>query len=200
MRAPPLCGRYERRCMPMTTIYLCRHGVTDWNRDGRWQGQTDVPLNETGRLQAAALAESLRGVPLVAVYTSTLQRAIQTGQIVARLHGIPLFHDARLREMHLGLWEGTQRADRARLDQQVMAAWRDTPRRIRPPGGESIDELDERVSAALYDIITAYPDASVCMVGHRMTNAVIRSQVLGRPLEETLADEAAHAVWERLDA
>ena len=83
----------------MTTILLARHGETDWNRENRFQGHADPPLNETGRAQAAELAAALIAEPLAAVYSSPLRRAFETAQILAAPHGLePVPVDA-LREV-----------------------------------------------------------------------------------------------------
>ncbi len=88
----------------MTEIILCRHGQTDWNREGRWQGRTDVPLNERGHQQALELAEALREVPVAAIYSSTLDRAYQTALAIARVHDLRVHRDARLDEIDQGAW------------------------------------------------------------------------------------------------
>ena len=77
----------------VTTLLLARHGETDWNREGRWQGWADPPLNETGRAQARALAEQLRDTPFDAVYSSDLRRAHETAEIVAEPHSVPVVAD-----------------------------------------------------------------------------------------------------------
>jgi broad specificity phosphatase PhoE len=93
----------------VTTILLARHGETDWNRDGRFQGWADPPLNETGRAQARALAEQLRGTPFDAVYASDLRRAHETAEIVAAPHGVPVLADEGLREIDAILGRGELR-------------------------------------------------------------------------------------------
>ena len=90
----------------MTTILLARHGETDWNRAGRWQGWADPPLNETGRVQARELAEQLRTIPFDAVYSSDLRRAHETALIVGEPHGVPVVTEPGLREIDVGSWSG----------------------------------------------------------------------------------------------
>src|SRR5881275_129291 len=94
----------------MTTLLLARHGETDWNREGRWQGWADPPLNETGRDQARQLAELLRSTPFDAVYSSDLQRAHETALIVAEPHTVPVLVDRGLREIDIGSWSGLTRS------------------------------------------------------------------------------------------
>ena len=93
----------------MTTLLLVRHGETDWNRDGRWQGQSDTPLNELGRRQARELAEQLDGVDVV--YSSDLARARETAEILAERAGVEVRLDPRLRERGFGAWEGLTLAE-----------------------------------------------------------------------------------------
>src|SRR4051812_42061109 len=97
----------------MTTFYLIRHGETDWNVGGRWQGHTDVPLNEAGRAQARRLAERLRagGGRFDAIYSSDLERAWETAQIVGGALGCPLRPIVELREIDVGAWAGLTRAE-----------------------------------------------------------------------------------------
>src|SRR5438034_11161678 len=87
-------------------LLLARHGETDWNRDRRWQGHADPPLNDSGREQARALARELAADPPSAVYTSDLSRSHETAAIVAAELGLPVTADARLREVDVGEWSG----------------------------------------------------------------------------------------------
>ena len=95
----------------MTTLLLVRHGETDWNRDERFQGQANPPLNETGRAQAVGLSVALAATPLGAVYTSPLERAFVTAEIIAAPHDLEPVMVAQLREMYDGSWEGLTRAE-----------------------------------------------------------------------------------------
>ncbi len=92
-----------------TTILLARHGETDWNREGRLQGHADPPLNDRGREQARELALRLAGVGLDAIYASDLRRALETAEVVAAAHALPVTRDAGLREIDVGSWSGLTR-------------------------------------------------------------------------------------------
>ena len=90
----------------MTTIFVARHGQTDWNAEHRWQGHADPPLNERGRAEAQALAESLASRGIEAIYSSDLARGRETAEIVGARLGLPVVVDARLREVDVGEWSG----------------------------------------------------------------------------------------------
>ena len=95
----------------MTTLLLARHGETDWNRELRIQGSSDIELNELGRQQAQFLAQELTDVDLDAIYSSDLSRARATAAAVAATHGLEVTLDPRLRERSFGSWEGLTRED-----------------------------------------------------------------------------------------
>jgi probable phosphoglycerate mutase len=147
----------------VTTLLLARHGETDWNRQLRFQGHADQPLNDTGRRQARELAGRLRNEPIAAVYASDLRRASETAEIVAQSLGLPLGLDPRLREIDVGSWQGRTRAE---LD---GVAW----------DGESYDDHRLRVVAALRDISDSYPGACVLVVGHGGTLRRVQEAALG---------------------
>ncbi|HEY1693204.1 MAG TPA: histidine phosphatase family protein [Polyangiaceae bacterium] len=129
-------------------LYLARHGETDWNAAQRWQGHTDVPLNENGRAQARALAERLRAVGLGAVVTSDLSRANETGRIVADALGLPLAYvDGELRERAFGVFEGLTRQECETLHTDAWRAWLEG-KQI-PRGGEPHESLTERLLRAV---------------------------------------------------
>jgi broad specificity phosphatase PhoE len=100
----------------VTTLLLVRHGETDWNADGRLQGQTDRPLSDFGRRQARKLAEELAGERLDAIYSSDLSRARETAEIVGERLGLPVEIDAGLREKDWGTWEGLTAVERDRVE------------------------------------------------------------------------------------
>jgi broad specificity phosphatase PhoE len=149
-----------------TTLLLARHGETDWNRDGRWQGHADTALNALGREQARELAESLAGEPLAAVYASDLSRARETAEIVARARGLPVVIDERLREINFGAWEGLTTPEVEERFPEAVEAWRMNDGFHEFTGGETYDVMGARVVAALEEIARAHPGEQVLVVLH----------------------------------
>ena len=125
-------------------LILVRHGESVWNAEQRWQGQTDVPLSDQGRAEAAALGQRLAGQRFDRVVTSDLQRAFDT----ARLAGLDAEPMVALREMDLGDWCGRPHAEIAAQQADVLRALARADE-VRIPGGETLGELEERVFAAL---------------------------------------------------
>lgn len=139
-----------------TEILLVRHGETDWNRDRRWQGHADPPLNEEGRRQAQALAEALAGEDVAAVYSSDLLRAHETARIVAERLGLEVTALPDLREVDVGSWSGLTRDEIAHR----------FPGAERWEGGETREEMAERVLGAVRRIAAAHPGGRVLVVTH----------------------------------
>jgi broad specificity phosphatase PhoE len=154
----------------MTTILLARHGETEWNRTGRYQGWADPPLNDTGRAQAGKLAEQLRSTRFDAVYSSDLQRAHETAEIVAEPHGVPVIVEPGLREVNVGAWSGLTHAE-------VEARFPHGER----PGGETREQHTARVLAAAEGIARAHPDERILLVSHGGTMRAIRGHVSDEP-------------------
>jgi probable phosphoglycerate mutase len=154
----------------VTTILLARHGETDWNRELRYQGHADEPLNDTGRAQARELGERLRGEPIVAVYSSDLLRASETADIVAGTLGLPVELDPRFREIHVGSWQGRTREELDGI----------------PWDGETYDEHRARVVAAVKDIARAHPGEQILVVAHGGTLRRVQEAATGegRPVYE----------------
>jgi broad specificity phosphatase PhoE len=141
-----------------TTILLVRHGETDWNRDRRVQGHTDVPLNDVGRDQAETLAAELASQPFSAVYSSDLARALDTARILASVRSLPVTTEPALREKSFGTWEGLTEVEvLARFPDAHAGAWGD---------GESTEEMAARVLAGLRAIVAAHPGETVLVVTH----------------------------------
>ena len=150
-------------------IWLVRHGETDHNRPPpRFQGHFDVPLNETGRKQARALAQQLAAADHrpVALYASPLVRALETAEIIGAALELEPVLDARLAESNRGSWEGRSFTDVEQAEPAAYAAWHAAGEGFRFPGGESLQEQMDRVTAALADIEQAHPRAPVLVVCH----------------------------------
>ena len=150
-----------------TTIYLIRHGETDWNLNGRWQGHADVPLNDVGRAQARRLAERLRasGPRFDAIYSSDLQRAWETARTVAAAVGVSPRPMPELREIDVGTWSG-------RTNAEIRAADADAYERIRSGedlargGGERFLDLYTRVVGVAERLTAVHPGATLALVTH----------------------------------
>jgi probable phosphoglycerate mutase len=150
----------------VTTLLLARHGETDWNRDGRWQGQADPPLNETGRAQAHELAAALRDDGIAAVYASDLRRARETAEIVAGVLGLPVDLDPRLREVDIGAWSGYTTAEVEQQFPDSSRRWRASDPAHAFEGGETYAAMGERVVEAVHEIVRQHDGERVLIVGH----------------------------------
>jgi broad specificity phosphatase PhoE len=149
-------------------VLLARHGETDDNRPPlRFQGWRDTPLNDTGRRQAHSLAAQLTGRGIVSIWSSDLIRARETAEIVGRHLGLSVCLDARLREGNRGRWEGRLFPDVAREEPELFAQWEHAGRTWRFPGGESLQDQLERVSACVEDVRSSerLPALVVCHGG-----------------------------------
>jgi broad specificity phosphatase PhoE len=148
----------------VTTLLLARHGETDWNRDNRFQGNADPPLNEAGRAQAAALAEELAREPLAAVYSSPLRRAFETAEVIGARHGLEPHPVEALREVDVGAWQGLTRSEiEARFPEQFQRwlaheqGWED---------GESYEEMGTRVVPALVELAARHRGERILVLSH----------------------------------
>jgi probable phosphoglycerate mutase len=151
----------------MVELLLIRHGVTAWNRERRFQGQTDIPLDDEGHLQAQRLAAALSASGVAAVYASDLARAWQTAKPLADLLGLPLIAERGLRERHYGMFEGQtfDALERDRADEFERWRHRDPDFEL-PGGGESLRVLHARVEAALTALARRHPGQRVAAVTH----------------------------------
>ncbi|MFB0516349.1 MAG: histidine phosphatase family protein, partial [Candidatus Neomarinimicrobiota bacterium] len=133
----------------MTSLLLIRHGETDWNIEGRYQGQADPPLNAKGVAQAHVIAEELSGARVAVLYSSPLRRARQTAEILARSFALPLYIEPRLMEIHQGDWQTRLRSEITALYPDLFHRWETEPWQVNPPGGEPLTQVQERVYAAV---------------------------------------------------
>lgn len=185
--------------MAATTILLVRHGETDWNRERRFQGHADRPLNAVGRAQAEKLAALLAHESVAAIYSSDLERAHGTALIVSRKLGVPVATDPALREIDVGRLEGLTYPE-------VVSRWPDFHDREAElgfawAGGETFDELAGRALAALERIAGTHPGQTVVTVGHGAMMRVVLARASGLTLAEhrEAVQSIANAAFERIE-
>lgn len=167
----------------MTTIYLVRHGEVAGNSGEHrtFAGARDLPLNERGEKQRAAVAKRLQCEKIDAVYASTLQRAFQTGQSIGALHGLGVTGLDALKEVDYGDWEGLGEDDILRDHAQLWQARVRDPWNVAPPGGESYSMLWARLEPAWKRIIEGNKGKTVVVVGHNGSLRVLLCELLGAP-------------------
>ena len=141
-------------------VVLWRHGRTEWNASGRFQGQLDPPLDQVGRAQAAAAASVLAGMRPAVIVTSDQVRARDTALALADGLGMPVLEDPRLREINLGTWQGLTRKEAREQFPDEYAAWQ-TGEDVRRGGGENYSEVGRRAAEALKDAVGGVPDGGV---------------------------------------
>jgi probable phosphoglycerate mutase len=160
-------------------VFVARHGETDWNRAGRYQGQRESILTETGFAQAGALARALADRPIDRVFSSPLARCFETARPLARLRGCEVEVDERLVEIAHGTWEGRLRGEIEADDSETLRAWRERPETVRFSGGEALSDVAARWESFVADLA---PGGEVAIVTH---DVVVRLAILhaaGEPL------------------
>ena len=204
----------------MSELWLVRHGQTDWNLERRYQGHSDTPLNATGLEQAALAAASLTAVSLTAVsltavsltgrryaaiYSSDLRRVRTTAEIIGQVLGMEVILDPRLREVNFGVWEGMLAAD---IEARYPVEWearRLDLQHVRPPGGESVQDVADRIWPAIDELSARHSGAPLILVSHGLALATVLCRVQDAPLASarSLIPDNAQArcvEWERLAA
>ncbi|MEN4040969.1 MAG: histidine phosphatase family protein [Anaerolineaceae bacterium] len=164
-----------------TEFWLVRHGQTDWNVEGRYQGQTDMPLNPAGIQQARDLAAKIRMVHFDMIYASDLGRARETAQILAGDRQV--IFDPRLREIKQGEWEGALFSEIRQRFAGFFENRQEDPLNSRPPGGESLKEVADRVLACVDAIAAENKGARILLVSHGLSLATILARAEHIPLE-----------------
>lgn len=162
-------------------LLLVRHGETDWNRQGRFQGQRDIPLNSTGLSQAEAARRFLSGVPIQRAYTSAMARPRQTAEVILAAHpGVPLASTTGLVEIGHGLWEGRLESEIAEGWPGLLADWKRIPHTVRMPEGETLLDVWDRSLATWMAIAGSLTEGETALVvAHDAVNKVILCALLG---------------------
>jgi broad specificity phosphatase PhoE len=150
----------------MTRLIFVRHGESEANFTASFAGNTDAPLTDLGRAQAAAAGEYLRRFRIDIAYASDLRRAYDTAAIIAKKQGLTPIPAPAFREIFAGEWEGKRFDDLAIEYAAAYDVWRKNIGRARPTGGESVVELGERVSAAMFRLLKEHEGKTVLVGTH----------------------------------
>ena len=179
----------------MTCLILIRHGETDWNTEGRWQGQIDVPLNENGKNHARQLAIELAGAGIQVIYSSDLTRALETARPLAEALGLPVRTDQRLREINQGDWQGLLITEIQERHAELFRSRMANPHSVASPGGETMLQVEARVYQSLDEILQKHPDETVAIVAHGFVIAVLRVRLEHKKVEDVWHLIPGSAQW-----
>ncbi|MCS6927623.1 MAG: histidine phosphatase family protein [Candidatus Binatia bacterium] len=163
-------------------VYLIRHGETIWNREGRCQGVTDVPLTGRGYRQAQALAELLREEAVSVILSSPLARARETAELIARPHGLRVTLRDELQEWNQGEMEGLTGPQLLQRHETFFTRWLQDPADTAPPGGEPLRAVQERAWPVIDQLRERTLNGAVAVISHTMTIGTILCAALGLPL------------------
>lgn len=183
-------------------LTLVRHGKTDWNKTGRCQGISDVPLNSSGIEQAEKLAFSLKDESIDRIYSSNLVRAKVTAEKIAGYHPIDVDFRDDLREMDQGILEGLYFSYIQEEYSHVLEHWRNDPETLQLPGGESLIGVQQRALDAIADIRSRFGSQNIVVVSHNMVIGTLLCSFTGSPLKKLrdyIVDEASKTVVEIYD-
>lgn len=179
-------------------LFVWRHGRTEWNDTGRFQGQLDPPLDEVGHGQARAAAAALATLHPAAIVSSDLDRARSTAAYLASATGVEVTYDARLREIDVGEWGGLTRPD---IEVRFPETWQAFLRGedVRREGGENLAEVTVRAAAACAEHLARAPGSPLVLVTHGGTSRALVLSLLGLPVSYGAAFAAlGNARWAAL--
>lgn len=165
-------------------LIIIRHGESEWNRIGRYQGQADAPLSELGLRQAEALAQRLHNEHFDAIFTSPLQRAAKTAAAVARYHpAVPVAAEPALLEIDHGAWQGLLLDEVRGRFGDGLREWRMHPTRAQMPGGESFSNILKRVLDFKDRLLLEFPEQSVLVSTHDVVVKILVADALGMNMD-----------------
>jgi broad specificity phosphatase PhoE len=163
----------------MTRVYLVRHGTTDWNKEEIFRGRLDCKLNETGQAEARALAEYFKAIPLQAIYSSPLSRAMETAQAVAQAKALQVVPHPGFIDIDFGEWQGLPLKEVREKYSDLYRLWRERPEAINFPGGENLARARARAWEGLQKIVQENPEKTALIIAHRVVTKVLICAVLG---------------------
>lgn len=166
----------------MTEIIIIRHGETEWNQTGRFQGHSDVPLSKTGRAQAEALGQNLAIDYVDAIYASDLTRAIETAAPLAARFGLTVTPDPLLRELNFGAWEGRSFSDVNAENPNAMKQFYNDPEYADIPDSEPFPDFQKRVAVRVREIAELHRGKRIVIVSHGASIRILLADILAMPI------------------
>ena len=166
----------------MTEIIIIRHGETEWNKTGRFQGHSDVPLSAEGRAQAAALGKNLVVDHVDAIYASDLTRAMETAAPLAQRFGLEVISDPQLRELNFGAWEGRNFNDVNAENPNAMKNFYTDPEQADIPESEPFPEFQRRIAGRVREIVAQERGKRIVIVSHGASIRILLADLLSMPI------------------
>lgn len=163
----------------MTRLYLVRHGETEWNKASKVQGRTDTELSEKGIRQAELLSERIAGEDIAAIYSSSLNRALRTAEIIAGRKDCRVEKSESYHEIRLGPWEGLTIHEIQEKYSEYYKAYREDPEKFSLPGAETFLELIERTYGAIIKLVEKHKGSSILIVSHGTAIKAAMIRILG---------------------
>lgn len=167
----------------MTKLIIIRHGQTEWNLSGRYQGQSDIKLTDIGIKQAQCLAENFPVSKIDIIFSSDLQRAAITAKMISDHFNCPVIKDSAFREISFGQWEGHTYNEIIEQWPEALNYFFTSPDRLNIPLGETFPEVQDRAMGKISEIMNVYPDKTVVIVSHGAIIRTILSACLHTPLK-----------------
>ena len=166
----------------MTTLYITRHGETEWNTEGRMQGWNDSPLTDLGVNQAYWLHDRLKDMEFNAIYSSPAGRAYKTAEILKGERNIEIIAHNALRELNLAEWEGLDQKEIKEKDEEQFYNYWKAPHLYKPLSGEDFLELQHRITSGIKEIVRDHRDETVLIVTHTMTLKALMAGLNNKPI------------------
>jgi broad specificity phosphatase PhoE len=157
----------------LTRLILVRHGRTEWNRVEKFRGRADIKLDEIGIKQAKAVAARIANWQVSALYSSPLQRALSTSEILARPFGLEVKLLPAIIDIDYGEWQGLSPEEAAAKDYGLYSKWMESPHKVRFPRGESLTAIRERAAPAVDNLIALHPKETVVLVSHKVVCQIL---------------------------
>ncbi|RTZ94423.1 MAG: histidine phosphatase family protein [Deltaproteobacteria bacterium] len=178
-------------------LYIIRHGQTAWNKEEVFRGTKDIPLNEVGQEEAAALGAYLKDVAFDTLYTSPLSRAVETAQAVGDVAGLAPITEPDLIDLNFGTWQGVSHEKVKKEFPDLYKTWVTTPAQAHFPEGESLNDVLNRVTSLITRLLKKHPEGTVAVFSHRVVCKVLICHLLGLGLDHFWQIEQSTACLNR---
>ena len=160
-------------------LIMVRHGRTAWNKEERFRGRADLPLDDHGLRQAQAAADKLASCGAIAIFSSPLQRTLMTAQPIAERLALAVQPHGGLIDIDYGAWQGLSTEEATKHSADLYQCWLQSPQTVRFPNGEGLQDVRDRIDAVIREMLTQYPERTVILVSHVVVCRVFICAVLG---------------------